>query len=71
MYDFLGFPCLGVLLQKLENPALRACLKVPSNEVNISLVGRNGAGIIADKLPSEAACIPNKHLQWCCFEFTL
>uniref|UniRef100_M1C7Y4 Serine endopeptidase degp2 n=1 Tax=Solanum tuberosum TaxID=4113 RepID=M1C7Y4_SOLTU len=27
-----GFPCLGVLLQKLENPALRACLKVPSNE---------------------------------------
>lgn len=28
-----GFPCLGVLLQKLENPALRACLKVQSNEV--------------------------------------
>lgn len=28
-----GFPCLGVLLQKLENPALRTCLKVPSNEV--------------------------------------
>ncbi|KAH9730197.1 protease Do-like 2 [Citrus sinensis] len=27
-----GFPCLGVLLQKLENPALRTCLKVPSNE---------------------------------------
>ncbi|KAK1384514.1 hypothetical protein POM88_022249 [Heracleum sosnowskyi] len=27
-----GFPCLGVLLQKLENPALRSCLKVPSNE---------------------------------------
>nr|XP_016487457.1 PREDICTED: protease Do-like 2, chloroplastic [Nicotiana tabacum] len=27
-----GFPCLGVLLQKLESPALRACLKVPSNE---------------------------------------
>ncbi|KAG8663471.1 hypothetical protein MANES_01G213700v8 [Manihot esculenta] len=27
-----GFPCLGVLLQKLENPALRACLKVQSNE---------------------------------------
>ncbi|PHT38503.1 Protease Do-like 2, chloroplastic [Capsicum baccatum] len=27
-----GFPCLGVLLQKLENPALRACLRVPSNE---------------------------------------
>lgn len=29
---YTGFPCLGVLLQKLENPALRACLKVPSNE---------------------------------------
>ncbi|KAG6429167.1 hypothetical protein SASPL_107210 [Salvia splendens] len=28
----LGFPCLGVLLQKLENPALRACLNVPTNE---------------------------------------
>lgn len=31
-YD-IGFPSLGVLLQKLENPALRACLKVSSNEV--------------------------------------
>ena len=30
---YSGFPCLGVLLQKLESPALRACLKVPSNEV--------------------------------------
>ncbi|XP_059625758.1 protease Do-like 2, chloroplastic [Cornus florida] len=29
---YTGFPCLGVLLQKLENPALRACLKVSSNE---------------------------------------
>ncbi|XP_058210339.1 protease Do-like 2, chloroplastic isoform X2 [Rhododendron vialii] len=29
---YSGFPCLGVLLQKLENPALRACLKVLSNE---------------------------------------
>ncbi|XP_047975880.1 protease Do-like 2, chloroplastic isoform X1 [Salvia hispanica] len=29
---YTGFPCLGVLLQKLENPALRACLNVPSNE---------------------------------------
>lgn len=29
---YTGFPCLGVLLQKLENPALRSCLKVPSNE---------------------------------------
>lgn len=29
----VGFPSLGVLLQKLENPALRECLKVPSNEV--------------------------------------
>ncbi|GAA0139699.1 hypothetical protein Leryth_004902 [Lithospermum erythrorhizon] len=29
---YTGFPCLGVLLQKLENPALRTCLKVPSNE---------------------------------------
>ncbi|KAJ8619569.1 hypothetical protein MRB53_028098 [Persea americana] len=29
---YTGFPCLGVLLQKLENPALRKCLKVPSNE---------------------------------------
>ncbi|KAK6940903.1 Protease Do-like, PDZ domain [Dillenia turbinata] len=29
---YTGFPCLGVLLQKLENPALRACLKVHSNE---------------------------------------
>ncbi|WRX10763.1 PDZ domain - like 1 [Theobroma cacao] len=29
---FLSFPCLGVLLQKLENPALRACLHVQSNE---------------------------------------
>ncbi|KMZ72977.1 Protease Do-like 2, chloroplastic [Zostera marina] len=29
---YTGFPCLGVLLQKLDNPALRACLKVPSNE---------------------------------------
>lgn len=27
-----GFPSLGVLLQKLENPALRTYLKVPSNE---------------------------------------
>ncbi|KAK9281755.1 hypothetical protein L1049_004660 [Liquidambar formosana] len=25
---YTGFPCLGILLQKLENPALRACLKV-------------------------------------------
>lgn len=30
---FSGFPSLGVLLQKLENPALQACLNVPSNEV--------------------------------------
>ncbi|KAG6426868.1 hypothetical protein SASPL_111104 [Salvia splendens] len=29
---YTGFPCLGVLLQKLENPALRACLNVPTNE---------------------------------------
>ncbi|RWW82094.1 hypothetical protein BHE74_00009472 [Ensete ventricosum] len=29
---YTGFPCLGVLLQKLENPALRTCLKVSSNE---------------------------------------
>ncbi|KAI3460841.1 hypothetical protein Pfo_017504 [Paulownia fortunei] len=29
---YTGFPCLGVLLQKLENLALRACLNVPSNE---------------------------------------
>ncbi|XP_077240563.1 protease Do-like 2, chloroplastic isoform X2 [Tasmannia lanceolata] len=29
---YTGFPSLGVLLQKLENPALRACLKVQSNE---------------------------------------
>lgn len=29
---YTGFPCLGVLLQKLENPVLRECLKVPSNE---------------------------------------
>ncbi|ONK78599.1 uncharacterized protein A4U43_C02F20500 [Asparagus officinalis] len=29
---YTGFPSLGVLLQKLENPALRTCLKVPSNE---------------------------------------
>lgn len=29
---YTGFPSLGVLLQKLENPALRACLRVPSNE---------------------------------------
>ncbi|KAK9139463.1 hypothetical protein Scep_009144 [Stephania cephalantha] len=29
---YTGFPCLGVLLQKLENPALRECLKVESNE---------------------------------------
>ncbi|XP_057474179.1 protease Do-like 2, chloroplastic [Actinidia eriantha] len=29
---YSGFPCLGVLLQKLENPALQACLKVPYNE---------------------------------------
>lgn len=28
-----GFPSLGVLLQKLENPALQACLNVPSNQV--------------------------------------
>ncbi|RVW55014.1 Protease Do-like 2, chloroplastic [Vitis vinifera] len=32
---YTGFPCLGVLLQKLENPALRSCLKVQSNEVHI------------------------------------
>ncbi|EES17700.1 hypothetical protein BDA96_09G044800 [Sorghum bicolor] len=29
---YTGFPCLGVLLQKLENPALRESLKVPSSE---------------------------------------
>ncbi|KAL9235805.1 hypothetical protein vseg_010540 [Gypsophila vaccaria] len=29
---YTGFPCLGVLMQKLENPALRDCLKVPTNE---------------------------------------
>lgn len=29
---YTGFPSLGVLLQKLENPALRACLRVKSNE---------------------------------------
>lgn len=29
---YTGFPCLGVLIQKLENPALRACLKLQSNE---------------------------------------
>ncbi|XP_077232478.1 protease Do-like 2, chloroplastic [Tasmannia lanceolata] len=29
---YTGFPSLGVLLQKLENPALRSCLKVHSNE---------------------------------------
>lgn len=29
---YTGFPSLGVLLQKLENPALRTYLKVPSNE---------------------------------------
>ncbi|KAL2556719.1 Protease Do-like 2 [Forsythia ovata] len=29
---YTGFPSLGVLLQKLENPALRACLNVPSHE---------------------------------------
>ncbi|GAB2281478.1 Protease Do-like 2, chloroplastic [Dionaea muscipula] len=29
---YTGFPCLGVLLQKLENPALRSCLKASSNE---------------------------------------
>lgn len=36
IYKFPGFPSLGVLLQKLENPALRACLKVKSNEVCLS-----------------------------------
>jgi len=35
-----GFPCLGVLLQKLENPALRECLKVQSNEVHLSFTCR-------------------------------
>lgn len=29
----VGFPSLGILLQKLESPALRACLQVPSDEV--------------------------------------
>lgn len=29
---YTGFPSLGVLLQKLENPALRSCLKVAANE---------------------------------------
>lgn len=29
---YTGFPCLGVLLQKLENPALRECLNITSNE---------------------------------------
>ncbi|KAM7527115.1 hypothetical protein LguiB_030525 [Lonicera macranthoides] len=28
---YTGFPCLGVLLQKLESPALQACLNVPPN----------------------------------------
>ncbi|CAN4091462.1 unnamed protein product [Withania somnifera] len=32
---YSGFPCLGVLLQKLDNPALRACLRVPSNEGDV------------------------------------
>ncbi|KAH1227283.1 Protease Do-like 2, chloroplastic [Glycine max] len=32
IFLLLGFPCLGVLIQKLENPALRAWLKVQSNE---------------------------------------
>nr|CAB3460206.1 unnamed protein product [Digitaria exilis]CAB3502478.1 unnamed protein product [Digitaria exilis] len=34
---YTGFPCLGVLLQKLENPALRESLKVPSSEVWVFL----------------------------------
>ncbi|KAG2693536.1 hypothetical protein I3760_08G101500 [Carya illinoinensis] len=29
---YTGFPSLGIFWQKLENPALRACLKVQSNE---------------------------------------
>ncbi|KAH6765364.1 DEGP protease 2 [Perilla frutescens var. hirtella] len=29
---YTGFPSLGLLLQKMENPALRAYLNVPSNE---------------------------------------
>lgn len=29
---YTGFPCLGVMLQKLENPALRECLKLKSSE---------------------------------------
>ncbi|CAI0446088.1 unnamed protein product [Linum tenue] len=29
---YTGFPSLGVLLQKLENPALRECLKVPCSQ---------------------------------------
>ncbi|XP_062179703.1 protease Do-like 2, chloroplastic isoform X2 [Phragmites australis] len=32
---YTGFPCLGVLLQKLENPALRESLKVPSSEGDV------------------------------------
>ncbi|KAF5462551.1 hypothetical protein F2P56_018549 [Juglans regia] len=31
-WSYGGFPSLGIFWQKLENPALRACLKVQSNE---------------------------------------
>jgi hypothetical protein len=37
---YTGFPCLGVLLQKLENPALRESLKVPSSEVCSSILDK-------------------------------
>jgi hypothetical protein len=32
-YLYSGFPSLGVLLQKMENPALSECLKVSDHEV--------------------------------------
>ncbi|KAF8394501.1 hypothetical protein HHK36_020711 [Tetracentron sinense] len=72
---YTGFPSLGVLLQKLENPALRACLKVQSNEREnrkrfvhaclISSVLRNTYGQLNLKCEyhrSVSAGHPNSHM---------
>lgn len=46
IYLYSGFPSLGVLLQKMENPALSECLKVPVHEVHVQYVLINFKGSV-------------------------
>ena len=46
IYLYSGFPSLGVLLQKMENPALSECLKVPAHEVHVQYVLINFKGSV-------------------------